>query len=211
MNLNNDKEKLLCDSKNKSDTLSVDNNCGKIDSKLNNVKSDCLKKEQDFIFMKSELDKYKEESSKNLDSLLRARAEIENVKKRNKKDIDNAYKYSIYFFAKEILSVVDSLEKGLCENKKKFKDNDNLCIYEGMDLTYKLLMDILDKFSIKSINALGKKFDPYLHESISTVDVKDKTKFSGEVFSVIQKGYTHHDRVLRHSKVVVINKVITSV
>jgi molecular chaperone GrpE len=134
-----------------------------------------------------------------LDVALRARADAENARRRAVIDVENAHKYALERFAKEMLHVVDSLERGL--QTLDAGEQSQKAIHEGLELTYKLMLDSLDKFGIKVIDPMGETFDPKRHEALSMVENPEVSP--NTVVNVIQKGFTQHERVLRHAKVIV--------
>lgn len=145
------------------------------------------------------------------DLVLRNKAETENVRKRAKLDIEGAHQYGTEKFARSLLSVVDSLEKGI-ESANNMDDGqttniNNLVtsLKEGMDLTLKLLLDVLGQFNIKVINPLGETFNPIQHEALSMQENNDV--INNTVLLVIQKGFTMHERVLRPARVIVAKSI----
>jgi molecular chaperone GrpE len=134
------------------------------------------------------------------DKMLRSMADAENIRRRASLDVENAHKFGVEKIARELLNVVDSLESGL----EAVTEPDQVQIQhlrEGMQLTHKLLLDILSQFQIKQINPLGEVFDPKLHEALTTQPSADADP--NTVLVVVQKGYLIHDRVLRPARVVV--------
>ncbi len=129
------------------------------------------------------------------DAWLRARAEADNIRKRAQVEIANAHKYAIENFSSEILAVKDSLEAALASENASSEN-----LKSGVELTLKLLATIFEKFNIREINPLGEKFDPHRHQAITTVDSEGEPN---TVISVMQKGYTLNDRVIRPALVVV--------
>ncbi|MGH8710467.1 MAG: nucleotide exchange factor GrpE [Burkholderiales bacterium] len=129
------------------------------------------------------------------DAWLRARAEADNIRKRAQVDIANAHKYAIENFSSEILAVKDSLEAALASENTSSES-----LKSGVELTLKLLATVFEKFNICEINALGEKFDPHRHQAITTVESEGEPN---TVISVMQKGYTLNDRVIRPALVVV--------
>ncbi|HXZ95604.1 MAG TPA: nucleotide exchange factor GrpE [Burkholderiales bacterium] len=129
------------------------------------------------------------------DAWLRARAEADNIRKRAQVDIANAHKYAVENFSIAILAVKDSLEAALSSENATLES-----LKSGVDLTLKLLTSIFEKFNICEINALGEKFDPHRHQAITTVESVGEPN---TVISVMQKGYTLNDRVIRPALVVV--------
>lgn len=128
-------------------------------------------------------------------SVLYVKAEGENIRRRAMDDIDKARKFALEKFSNELLAVKDSLDAALlieATDVQSYKD--------GVELTVKQLASVFDKFNIAEINPVGEKFDPNKHQAISMLEN------SGEpntVTSVLQKGYTLNDRVLRPALVMV--------
>ncbi|MFZ2300956.1 MAG: nucleotide exchange factor GrpE [Gallionella sp.] len=129
------------------------------------------------------------------DAWMYAKAEGENIRRRAADDISKAQKFAVERFSGEMLAVKDSLEAGLAvttANVESFKS--------GMELTLKQLSGVFEKFSIKEINPAGEKLDPHKHQAIGMVDSDQP---ANTVVSVMQKGYTLNDRVLRPALVMV--------
>jgi molecular chaperone GrpE len=134
------------------------------------------------------------------DKMLRSMADAENIRRRASLDVENAHKFAVEKIARELLNVVDSLESGL----DAVTEPDQVQVQhlrEGMQLTHKLLLDILAQFQIKQINPQGEVFDPRQHEALTTQPSSDVAP--NTVLTVVQKGYTIYDRILRPARVVV--------
>jgi len=129
------------------------------------------------------------------DAWLRAKADAENIRKRAQIDITNAHKYAIENFSVELLAVMDSLEAALAVENATVEN-----FKSGMELTRKQLTAAFEKFNIKVIDPQGEKFDPHLHQAISTVD---SDLAPNTVVQVMQKGYVLNDRVIRPALVIV--------
>lgn len=123
------------------------------------------------------------------DAWLRAKADAENIRKRAQVDVTNAHKYAIENFSTELLAVMDSLEAALAVENATVEN-----FKSGMELTFKQLTAIFDRFNIKLINPAGAKFDPHLHQAMCTVD---SDLAPNTVVQVMQKGYVLNDRVIR--------------
>jgi molecular chaperone GrpE len=129
------------------------------------------------------------------DAWMYAKAESENIRRRAAEDVSKAQKFAVERFSNEMLAVKDSLEAGLAvqtENIESFKS--------GMELTLKQLSGVFDKFNIKEINPVGEKLDPHKHQAIGMIDSDQP---ANTVVSVMQKGYSLNDRVLRPALVMV--------
>jgi len=128
-------------------------------------------------------------------AVLYVKADGENIRRRAMDDIEKARKFALEKFSNELLAVKDSLDAALlieATDVQSYKD--------GVEITAKQLGSVFDKFNIAEINPLGEKFDPNKHQAISMLEN------SGEpntVTSVLQKGYTLNDRVLRPALVMV--------
>jgi molecular chaperone GrpE len=129
------------------------------------------------------------------DAWMYAKAEGENIRRRALEDVSKAHKFAVERFANEMLAVKDSLDAGLVvhtENIESFKS--------GMELTLKQITSVFEKFNIKEINPVGEKLDPNKHQAIGMVESDHP---ANTVVSVMQKGYTLNDRVLRPAMVTV--------
>jgi molecular chaperone GrpE len=144
------------------------------------------------------------ESEKNYDLYLRSQAEIENMKKRNRKDREDYLKFANESLMKEMLPVLDNLEKALSHS-----DNENNvhALKEGIRLTLKAFKDTLSKSGLEGVKALGEPFDPCFHEAVSEMD--DPKAKPGIVLTELQKGYTLNTRLIRPAMVIVSRRKAT--
>ncbi len=129
------------------------------------------------------------------DAWMYAKAEGENIRRRAAEDVAKAQKFAVERFSGEMLAVMDSLQAGLAvqtENVESFKS--------GMELTLKQLSSVFEKFNIKEISPVGEKLDPNFHQAIGMVESDQP---ANTVVSVMQKGYTLNERVLRPALVMV--------
>ncbi len=145
-----------------------------------------------------ENERLKMEVRESADKALRATAELENIRKRTSRDIENAHKYALERFVNELLPVIDSMELGINASQSA---EDIESLREGMDLTLKKLFDCLEKFGVKAIDPTGEKFDPEWHEAVSMQELEGSD--SGQVVTVMQKGYELNGRLVRPAMVVV--------
>lgn len=137
------------------------------------------------------------------DTLLRQQAEIENLRKRQERELDNTRKYAVERFANELLLVKDSLELGIDAATKP--ETSLEAVREGMNLTLKIVGDMLGKFGIVEINPLNEKFNPQWHEAMTVQAIPNVDE--GTVVLVPQKGYKLHERLLRPARVIVAKNV----
>lgn len=130
------------------------------------------------------------------DGHLRAKAETENMRRRAIEDVAKAHKFAIESFAEHLLPVMDSLHAALTHQQGDFEK-----LKEGVELTLKQLTNALEKGKVLEINPpVGTKFDPHHHQAISMVPAQQE---AGTVVSVLQRGYSISDRVLRPALVTV--------
>ncbi len=139
-----------------------------------------------------------EEAQKNHDLYMRAYAEMENVKKRGIKEKEELRKYANESLIKEILPVIDNLQKAISHAQN---DKNPTGLIEGLELTLGGLITTLEKAGLKEVEAEGKPFDPNFHEAISQQG--DDKVAPGHVITEIQKGYLLNGRLIRPSMVVV--------
>ncbi|MGD2126029.1 MAG: nucleotide exchange factor GrpE [Desulfobacteraceae bacterium] len=138
-----------------------------------------------------------EDSKKQHDLYLRSQAEIENIKKRNAKEKQDWVKYANETLIKEILPVLDNMEKAISHSQN---ENSLDALREGVELTLKGLKDTLKKLGLEEVKAKGEPFDPCFHEAVS--EVADEHMEPGMILHELQKGYVLNHRLIRPSMVV---------
>ncbi len=148
--------------------------------------------------LQSALDEAARKADEYRDELLRARAELENVIKRSGKEVANAHKYALERFVADLLPVKDSLDLGRAASNQSA---DVAAIREGLDLIVKMLDATLIKHGIRAIEPQGERFNPELHQAMTMQESKNSAP--GTVLSVVQKGYSLNDRLLRPAMVIV--------
>lgn len=155
--------------------------------------------EETIAQLQKELEEANQKAQDNWDKALRVQAEMENLKRRTQKDLDDTRKYAIERFAKELLTVIDSLELGLqaisgdSDEVKKFR--------EGTELTLKQFEAAFNKVSIETVNPAGQPFNPEFHQAMAMQPSADMAP--NTVLNVFQKGYLLNGRLLRPAMVVV--------
>ncbi|CAH8189969.1 MULTISPECIES: nucleotide exchange factor GrpE [Vibrio] len=133
------------------------------------------------------------------DTVLRAKAEVENMRRRSEAEVDKARKYALSRFAEELLPVLDNLERAI-----QAADADNEVIkplVEGVELTHKTFVGVIEKFGLKEINPEGEVFNPEFHQAMSIQESPDHEP--NTVMFVMQKGYELNGRVVRPAMVMV--------
>jgi molecular chaperone GrpE len=141
-----------------------------------------------------------EEAAGARDTALRAQADAQNVQRRAEQDVERARKFALEQFAKELLAVVDNMERAL-QATDGLDDDVVKPITEGVELTLKSFLAALKKFNVEVVDPQGEPFDPNLHQAMSMVENNDVEPNS--VIAVMQKGYTLNGRLLRPAMVMV--------
>lgn len=155
----------------------------------------------DMETLKAELEAAQAQAAENLDKFMRAKAETENVRRRAETDVASAHKFAIERFALEMLAVKDSLERARTVDLKT-SDAALEKMFEGIDLTLKLMDSIFQKFALTEISpAKGDKFDPEKHQAMSAQDNAEVPP--NHVLMALQKGYLLNNRLLRPALVIV--------
>ena len=144
-----------------------------------------------------ELEKCRAQIDELTDKLKRNMAEFDNFRKRTDKEKANNYIVGARDVVEKILPVVDSFERGLAAAP----EDDSFA--EGMKLVYKQLVTALEDLGVEPIEAVGKEFDPNLHNAV--MHVEDEEAGENVIVEEFQKGYTYKDTVVRHSMVKVAN------
>jgi len=149
-----------------------------------------------------ELLRLKDELAAKDDVIIRERAENQNLRNRYTRELDDKGKYVISEFSKDLVEVMESLYRAL-EFKKDFDLSDNKItgMFDGIDMTLKLLEKTFIKYEIKRIFPINEEFDHRYHQAISKVSIYEKK--DNQIVDVIQAGYTIHDRLLKPALVIV--------
>ena len=142
--------------------------------------------------------------------LLRTLADNENNRRRYEKEKDDLSTYVISNFAKEMLSVLDNLQRAMEVSEKidiedKNIDSNTKNFIEGIQLTEKQLNSIFEKFKITKIESLNVKFDPNIHQAMFEIENDDVDE--GTILQVVQEGFKIEDRLLRPALVGVSKKL----
>lgn len=149
------------------------------------------------FFGKKKKDKSEQKVEELTDRLKRTMAEFDNFRKRTEKEKSSMYIIGAKEIVEKILPVVDNFERGLAQAP----EDDPFA--EGMKMIYKQMMTAFDEMGVKPIEAVGKEFDPNLHNAV--MHVEDESVGENIVVEEFQKGYTYKDFVVRHSMVKVAN------
>lgn len=130
------------------------------------------------------------------DKYLRTLAEYENFRKRSEKEKTQMFELGAKSIIEALLPVVDNFERALSHVQEEEKDSP---FVKGIEGIYKQIQKMFADCNIQEIEALGKKFDPALHNAVMTEEVGDAEEDT--ITQDLQKGYTYRGNVVRHSMV----------
>lgn len=148
--------------------------------------------------LSAELESTRQRAADLQDQALRVAAEMQNLRRRTERDVENAHKYALEKFASDMLPVVDSLERGL---QAAGTDESTQSVREGVELTLRMLVDVLRKHGLEAVDQTGVPFDPSRHEAMS---MQPSTEHApNTVMLVLQKGWMLNGRLVRPAMVIV--------
>ena len=150
-------------------------------------------------FFKKKKDKKDEKIEELVDRVQRQMAEFDNFRKRSEKEKSQMFDMGARSVIEKILPVIDNFERGLAQADVNSEDP----FVQGMEKIYKQMLTELESIGVSPIEAEGKEFDPNLHNAV--MHCEDDTVGDNIVVQELQKGYTYHDTVVRHSMVKVAN------
>ena len=134
------------------------------------------------------------------DRLIRKAAEFDNFRKRSEKEKSEMYSIGAKDVVESILPVIDSFERGFDSVTQEDKDD---AFVEGMEKVYKQFITCLSEIGVEPIEALGKEFDPNIHNAV--MHEEDPEQGDNVIIEEFQKGYTYKNHVVRYSMVKVVN------
>jgi molecular chaperone GrpE len=146
----------------------------------------------------AQLEKDKKET---YDRLLRTAADFDNYRKRARRDQDEAALKAKETVLKEMLPIIDNLERALAAAQAAQGDSTAASVIDGVKLVLRQFTSALERFEVKVVEAIGKPFDPSFHEAISQIPTTDQP--NGTVVAEMQRGYTIGTRLLRPALVAV--------
>ena len=144
------------------------------------------------------VEKLNAENAELKDRVLRALADAENMRRRSEKEASDARTYAVTSFARDLLSVVDNLERALgslTEEQRAGADAVLKSLIEGVELTARDMASVLGRHGVKRLDPKGEKFDPNFHQAM--FEAPDESVPSGAVSQVMQSGWKIGERVLR--------------
>jgi len=152
----------------------------------------------------ADIDALLREAADYRDRHLRLLAEMENLRRRTEREIADTRAYGISSFARDILAVADNMDRALqalnAELREK-ADGSVKALLDGVELTERELLKVLEKHGIRKFDPVGEKFDPNLHQAM--LEMPNPSVPAGTVAQVIQPGYMIGERVLRPALVAV--------
>jgi len=138
------------------------------------------------------------------DRLLRTLAEMENLRRRTEREVADSRVYAVTNFARDILAVADNMERAMKALDDEIRDKADAgvkALLDGVELTERELIKVMEKHGIARLEPQGQKFDPNLHQAM--FEVPDPSVAAGTVVQVVQPGYTIAGRVLRPALVAI--------
>ena len=150
-----------------------------------------------------DLDALLAENADMRDKLLRTMADMENLRRRTEREKDDTSRYAISNFARDVLTIGDNLRRVIehVPAEAATKDPALKSFLEGVELTERELLKMLEKYGVTRLDPLGERFDPNRQQAMYEVPTTDVPE--GTVVQVMQAGYTIGDRVLRPALVAV--------
>ena len=149
--------------------------------------------------LNKKLEEAERQAKDNYERLLRVSADFENYKKRTAREMQDLVKYANEKILKEMLTVVDNLERAIESASNHYDTSDPLI--QGVYLTLSETLKILERHQVKPVVSLGEPFDPSFHQAMMQEEVQDQPP--NTVVKELQKGYLIHDRLLRPALVAV--------
>ena len=142
------------------------------------------------------------EAAEHKDRWLRALAEMENLRRRTEREVADARLYGITQFARDVVTVADNMDRALQALDDELREKADAAVkglLDGVELTERELLKVLEKHGVRKLEPKGQKFDPHRHQAM--FEVPDDSVPAGTVVQVVQAGYTIGDRVLRPAMV----------
>jgi molecular chaperone GrpE len=131
------------------------------------------------------------------DRVLRTLAEMENLRRRTEREVADSRVYAIQSFARDLVGVADNIQRALdaVRDSGVVLEGPAKALVDGVELTERELLKVLEKNGVRKFDPKGEKFDPNMHQAM--FEVPDARVPSGSVVQVIQPGFAIGDRVLR--------------
>jgi molecular chaperone GrpE len=155
--------------------------------------------------LRTRLETKEKEAAENHDRYLRAMAELDNYKKRAARDKEEAIKYGNEKLIKDVLPILDSLDRALHQSADLSVRNNFEAFQQGLELIHSQILGCLERHGVVKIAAKGEEFDPDRHQALMQVETPEME--SNRVVDEYESGYTLHGRLLRPTKVSVSKNV----
>jgi molecular chaperone GrpE len=155
--------------------------------------------------LQTRLETKEKEAAENHDRYLRAMAELDNYKKRAARDKEEAIKYGNEKLIKDVLPILDSLDRALHQSADLSVRNNFEAFQQGLELIHSQILGCLERHGVVKIAAKGEEFDPDRHQALMQVETPEME--SNRVVDEYESGYTLHGRLLRPTKVSVSKNV----
>jgi molecular chaperone GrpE len=149
--------------------------------------------------LRTSLEAKEKEAAENYDRYLRAMAEMDNYRKRAARDKEDAIKYGNEKLIKDILPILDSLDRALHQASEASVRNNFEAFQQGLELINSQILGCLERHGVVKIAAKGQEFDPDWHQALLQVETPEME--GNRVIDEYESGYTLHGRLLRPSKV----------
>ncbi|MEM8744495.1 MAG: nucleotide exchange factor GrpE [Pseudomonadota bacterium] len=146
---------------------------------------------------KGDAEALREENAELKDRLLRAAAEMENLRRRTERDKSDTAKFAISNFARDVLTIADNIARAIEHVPEEAAEADEALksFLEGMQVTERELLNVLERHGITRVDPKGERFDPNKHQAM--FEVENTGVPEGTVVEVVQQGYSIAERVLR--------------
>ena len=144
--------------------------------------------------LQKSLEQTRQEAAQHYDRYLRVLADMENIRKRSQREKEEAVKFGMENFFRDILPVLDSLEKSIVTESQSIED-----FHNGMKLVQRQLVELLERNGLSIVEAAQQKFNPEFHQAIARVESSDVQH--EEIHEEYARGYLLHGRLLRPSMV----------
>ena len=163
-----------------------------IDAELEAPTSDELVGEDEVVQLREELTQALNDTKEHQEKYLRTMADMENLRKRTQRDKEELAKFANENILREILPVIDNLERAV-EHAEQAESNDGL--FEGVEMTLTQFSQLLNKFGVEPVDAIGQPFDPAYHQAMGQMESAEHP--INTVVQQMQKGYQLNERLLR--------------
>lgn len=154
--------------------------------------------QQEIDSLKARLHSTEKQRDEFLNLAKQARAEFENYQKRFQRDLTIERQFAQKPLASDLLAPIDSLERAIAAGQAAGEKGP---LVQGVSMVQNQLLDTLRRHGVVPIQAIGKSFDPNLHQAVMQQPSSDHTEPT--ILQVLEQGYMIHDRVLRPARVVV--------